>query len=219
MYDDRSRIEVQGDSRKGESDTGYTPLILVTKDGKAVTNRPSSHVAEHAWRWVPDAVAAIDTKGRDYFVEDVEFPHPTGKSNVIETSEDDDIVFARRPRRPGYSRFVRGRGKHRVPTNKLTVILKRKEGRGEDPNEYLLVTAWIGGISEPEGEAINKLGFRTNDREQVLEARRKARSFWRNHAFVLEHTLHWAHTITAEVPPGWRAILEDEPTDRKVLQG
>jgi hypothetical protein len=195
----------------------YTVPVFYTADGKPVVNRLNSHMSPQAAYWMPRAVAMVDTKDVPFIRAEVEFPHVIGETIVVPTGDDDDIVYVVRDRQAGYSRAVRGR--QPIPTNKMTVLLKRKDederreqerqlmGTGTvEPVGYVLITAQIG-VRGPEPIDVIKSQARTRREEpQLWQA---AREFWQRHAFCLEWTFHWQSTLTKEPPPEWRALLEE----------
>ena len=86
-----------------------------------------------------------------------------GMTDLVETAEGDEIVYAKRPRRAGYSRFVKG--KSRSATSWVTIAL-RKAGE----KEYSLYTAFVGRNtpSFPGGDYLPE----------------QSKAFWAHHALV-----------------------------------
>ena len=62
-----------------------------------------------------------------------------GKSDLVETGEKDEIVYAKRMNRDTFTRFVIGR--EPVPCSYITVVLTMRDDR-----DYDLSSAWIGRI-------------------------------------------------------------------------
>lgn len=85
-----------------------------------------------------------------------------GMTDLVETEEEDEIVYAMRPRRSTYSRFVKN--KQSTPTNWVTIDV-RKKGSG-----YFLHTTFIGRLtpSFPGGDYLPE----------------RSREFWSKHALV-----------------------------------
>ncbi len=85
-----------------------------------------------------------------------------GMTDLVETSEDDEIVYALRPLRSTYSRFVKNRKP--TPSSWVTVDI-RKEDR-----VYALYTAFVGRLtpSFPGGDYLPE----------------KSKEFWARHALV-----------------------------------
>ena len=109
---------------------------------------------------------------KDYEKYEVDTGRIVGTQDLVETVQGDDIVYAMRPNRDVWTRFVKGR--QPVPTRTVALHLKKI---GE--TEYDLFTAYIGVLtpSFPGGE------FETPE----------SRPFWEKHALVWE---------TQEVVPG-----------------
>lgn len=87
-----------------------------------------------------------------------------GITNCIETTEDDEVIFARRIGRTSYSRFVKNREPEE--TNILAIILHKKL-RG-----YNLWSAWCGKLVPTKRDITGKM--------------RTIEGFWDNHALVYD---------------------------------
>ncbi|MDB5264702.1 MAG: hypothetical protein JWN64_273 [Parcubacteria group bacterium] len=85
-----------------------------------------------------------------------------GTTDLVETVEGDEIVYALRPRRSIYSRFVKG--KESTPTSWITIALRKSEGG------YDLYTAFVGRDtpSFPGGDHLSE----------------QSKEFWSTHALV-----------------------------------
>ena len=133
--------------------------------GEIVVDRRNSHLRENATHYLPDAFARINSRGRDFIVEEVDFGRPIGETICVRTNESDEIVWAWRKNRPAYwTRFV----KNRVPEkcSSLMVILMADK---ETPGQMVLISSFIGRKAEPEP-------WDGNTAESV--------KFWRSHALV-----------------------------------
>ncbi len=125
------------------SSFGSLRLVGITADGFKVYDRPTSHC--HTDRVVlVDALLRIHHGTPAFAKHLVEFDHPIAKSTCVPTRAGDQIVFAKRPKRNGWTRFVLGRTPE--PTCIVTIILKRRE---ENPNELILIASYPG-TAEPE---------------------------------------------------------------------
>lgn len=144
-------------------------FLSTTGDGKVVhVDMESSHAATHfqsspklleaVKRIIPTLNVAEDVVRVDVYVEEA-----VGHTDLVETDEDDEIVYALRPRRAQYSRFVKH--KQSVPSSWITLDL-RKTGE----NEYELYTAFVGRLtpSFPGGDYLPQ----------------QSREFWSHHALV-----------------------------------
>jgi hypothetical protein len=115
--------------------------IGITADGAVVMDRVNSHLHECVRSMVVEALKQVSTAGRPFMEAEIDFGHIIGKSTCVDTSPEDDVVFAQRPNRRGLSRFVRNRESE--PTTKVFVVLKKSD----KPGEYILITAFAGGKS------------------------------------------------------------------------
>jgi len=136
--------------------------MLKTRDGWEVVDRHRSHLHGGVLDLLPHALSQIDTRGRGFLVETIDFGRVIGGQTSVPTSVGDEVVWAQRPGRVGLTRFVKNRSA--LPTTNLTVILKRGD------REYVVITVWVGGQSEPEPW----------DRNATV----RSRVFWATHALV-----------------------------------
>lgn len=143
------------------------------KSGETVVDRHNSHVHEGIGRFLPEALEKIESKGREFFVEEVDFGRPIGETICVTTGSQDTIVYAKRPGRRGCTRFVLNRTPDECPS--LVVILKSIGG-----GEYVLISAFIG--CRPEPEPWDQRNFQ--QQANSAEAEKKSREFWANHALI-----------------------------------
>lgn len=116
------------------------------KSGEVVVDRYNSHLHSSVLVILPEALARIETKGRTFIVEEVEFDRIIGESNCVSTNRNDsNVSFARRPKRFGLTRFVKNRQPE--PKSSAVCILKTAE---DEPGKFVLVAAFIGQKSPPE---------------------------------------------------------------------
>jgi hypothetical protein len=155
-----------------------------------VFDRLNSHLHEDARHHLPDALARIETKGRQFIVEEVDFGQPIGKTICVAARPGDKIVYAKRPKRWGPSRFVLNREPEECSS--IVVILKKAEENGG----YVLITAFIGHLSEP--EPWDRRYF--NQQANPAEAAEKSRDFWENHALIWGAEDVIENTVTTECP-------------------
>ena len=143
---------------------------MKTKNGYAVFDRFNTHVKDSVRPILERALAQVDTKDLDFVVEEVDMGEIVGESTCVETTHADlpHIVYAKRPKRFGYTRFV----KNRKPETSqyVVVILKKKETPQSDDPVYVLITAFIGRKAQPEPW----------DRAATSQSR----EFWDTHALV-----------------------------------
>lgn len=97
----------------------------------------------------------------------VDMGYIIGVTDCVETTQYDDIVYAKRPGRPGKTRFVMNRKQQ--PSSHVTVIMKRVG------NRFKLLTSFIGKTAERE---LFDKSIRT-DAEYM-----RSKHFWDRHALV-----------------------------------
>ena len=140
-----------------------------TKNGCAVyvdleTSHAVTHFADHPklLGFLKRAIPTIDATTDKVRLEK-DMGEDVGTTDVVETNEQDEIVYALRPLRTRYSRFV----KHKTPTPTSWITIDLYKA-GE--NEYALYTAFVGRLtpSFPGGDYLP---------DQSI-------SFWSNHALV-----------------------------------
>lgn len=136
------------------------------KDGTWVEKKPGMLVRDtRILDYLEEVIKEIRPEGRETIEHEHEFDHVVGETLCVETDESSDIVYAIRPSRNGYSKFVMN--KDPEPTRYMTVILKKDDKVGG----YTIVTAYFGRLAprEPWGE---------NPTKEQCE-------FWKNHALVM----------------------------------
>lgn len=137
--------------------------------GEAVVDRAQSHLHLGVAVLLPEALARIDARGRQFLIEEVDFGRLIGETVCVGTTDADEIVFAQRPRRAGLTRFVKNRVAE--PCSAVTVILKM----GDRSSTYVLITAFLGQLAEKEPW---DRSIRTDDEFA------RAKNFWSAHALV-----------------------------------
>lgn len=154
--------------------TPSTTCLGELATGEKVFDRPKSHIHEDAAlaEYLPQALERIKSNEREFFMESVDFKEAFGRSRCVETTEEDEIVYAQRVGRRGSTRFVKGCATK--PTSELTVVLKKAETGG-----YIVITAFWGPKPEPE--------------PWDPHATEASEAYWQKHALV------WG---TEEVVPG-----------------
>jgi len=135
-----------------------------SRDGYIVLDRPQSHhhLSGDLLRTV---ISRTSLRGRPFVAELVDFGAVIGLSTCVATSATDQIIFAQRLGRRGASRFVMNRQAKSCST--AVAIFKRMHDR---PDSYLLITAFIGSLPEPEPWDKN--------------ATEASRDFWAHHALI-----------------------------------
>lgn len=145
-----------------------------------VYDRFRSHLGADLGGLVKEVLADISSLNRNSLEEEVELGRLIGTTNLVETTEDDDIVFAKRINRKGYSRLV----KLKVGPESSTLYVKLIRAKKKDA--YILVTAFVGKKTPPEplpGSDSKKL-----------------KKFWSTHALSYENVNIQQGTETTVVP-------------------
>lgn len=123
----------------------------------------------------------------------VEFPFTVGYCNLIQTRNEDEIVYAKRIGRDGYTRLVLNRTPEKV--NKCVFILNRN--RNND-NEYYLITVFPGEycVKEPQDKHIQ-------DQEELEESL----NFWGQYAIIYQEDIIDKDTLIRECPFDYDELL------------
>ena len=155
-------IEEAKASLKGE-------VIGRTASGEFIYRHPDSH--SHRPDLDAEAIASvIIPEGSSFHRQAVDIGRTIGVDHLVETTEEDEIVYIRRGSRSGESRMVLNRSPKE--TTKVFVVLCKNNDEA-DPlfGEWCLVTLFEGepGLPEP--------WSRGGDTEE-------AKAFWANHALV-----------------------------------
>ena len=168
--------------------------------GEIVRDRPNSHLHESVKPFLVETFARLSSGGRSFIREEVPFASDIGVCNCVKTSRGDEgnIVYAVRPGRGGYTRFVKERPAD--PCDSVVVMLKRTDG-----DSYVIVTAFIGWLSRTVHEPW--------DRDADLD---RSLNFWLGHdddAPGVGHALVWG---SEPVIPGtetttchWDKVVKD----------
>ncbi len=151
-----------------------TKVLGQLASGQQVVDRYNSHIHPEVLPLLPEALAKIHMGDKPFSLEVVEFDHVVGETTCVRTDPSDQIVYAKRVKRYGLTRFVKNR---RPEPCKSVVVILVKATDGSDA--YVLVTAFIGEKPQPE--------------PWDLHAPAESRSFW------LTHALLWG---TEKVVPG-----------------
>lgn len=136
-------------------------------DLNVYVDRHRSHAATHLadtpglLELVKEALLTL-TPNEDNTYTEVDLGRIIGTSDLVETTKDDDVFYAKRLNRTNYTRFVRGR--EPVKTSMVSIVLHRQD------DGYLLYSAWVGWAAPP---------F-PHDEEETSESR----DFWKSHALV-----------------------------------
>ncbi|HEY4963903.1 MAG TPA: hypothetical protein VIH90_04370 [Candidatus Saccharimonadales bacterium] len=137
-----------------------TPVYVNLLDSHA-----STHIKNH-----PELLDYARTflKNQEFHEPEIAVQHNVGQTvglcDVVETTNADDIIYAKRINRVAYTRFVKNR--EPVLTNLITMVLRKNTKDGA----YELWSIWIGPKVPP---------FPGDDRESPASL-----TFWDSHALV-----------------------------------
>jgi hypothetical protein len=147
-------------------------LLCRSANGFDIIYRPQhSHTAAHfkdapgLREIVSECLSSQELDG-EIVAKDINMGRTIGETNVVETTEADEIVYAIRAKRKdqGYVPFTKSQTSH--PSSLLSVYLVRKNA-----NSYELLSTWIGEYDSP-------------NFPQMENATIDSMPFWRRHAFV-----------------------------------
>ena len=172
-----------------------------TKDGAEVYDRIDSHFHSEGGltpELLAEAIGAINSKGRPFIKEKIDFDHIIGAQTCVETGPEDEIVMVYRKGRSGQTPMVKNRDAE--PCNSIIAIL-RKDFSIRDKDAYEMATSYIGSGSprEPWDPGIS------TDKEL-----QQSTDFWNSHALLYDDSLiDWERTKAFE--------FMSEPTKRAEL--
>jgi hypothetical protein len=144
------------------------------KSGVPVFDRRNSHLHSGVRMLLPAVLKEYDvTEGFAIITHD--FGFTVGKSYCVRVNAGDSVYYEQRPGRRGPSKFVRNRKPE--PSSLVTFILKEIE------EGYVLITAFVGGRSEPEPWDERAFSF---DARGYEKAKAASREFWHSRALIPE---------------------------------
>ena len=161
-------------------------FITTTKNGfnvyvETVNSHAATHLQDH-----PELFDLIKEVLSEYSVNENKIRFETdmgrdiGLTDLVETTDADDVFYAKRPNREKYTRFVNNtepRMTHFV-TIELNII---------NDTDYEVFTAFIGRLTPP-------FPYGKDDSNE------QARTFWNNHALVTGNQEYLLETVTTECP-------------------
>ena len=106
---------------------------------------------------------------------EVVFDEPIGYCSLVETTDEDEIVYAKRLERDLYTRFVKGRKSREV--NQVMVIFRKVE---EEQDTYRLITMYPGFPSEKEPQDLN-----IHSKEELI----CSLNFWSKRALIYDEQI------------------------------
>ena len=161
-------------------------LLATSANRKPVSCYGDSHAARHfddepnLQSLVRRAIRMIHLRP-DCSALTFDFRRVIGQTDLVQTGPEDQIVYARRSEREGYTRFAKDREQPDCTTVALVFRPPKHAGQG-----YLLTSAWIGPLTPP---FPNK-----------YRADQASLEFWANHALVWGSQAVIASTETSNCP-------------------
>ena len=157
-------------------------LIAITANGIEVYSHPAGH--PHRPDLLVETINKITLeKSKTFHRETVDLGRTIGKDHLVETTDEDHIVYLRRGNRPGETRMVI---KEASDTSFVTIILCVASKDNETPDElvgkWVVVTLFEGqpGKREPWDNAFVDADIDIG----VAAEKERAESFWAAHALV-----------------------------------
>jgi hypothetical protein len=140
----------------------------------------AAHIGEQPYilSLAKELLAATKLTGAKVSIEH-DFGRVIGTTEIVETTEKDAIVYAKRMKQPNYSRFVKRR--QFAPSNYLSMLITK-----DDSGNYELQDVWIGRHAPP---------FPTEE-----EKAPESETYWANHAIVLDGQALQLRTLTKDAP-------------------
>ena len=126
---------------------------------------------------VIELIRQSEISGENVGIE-FDFGKVIGKTSCVETTDEDEVVYAKRKQRDSFSRFVKNRELEDT-TLVSAVFFKKNYG-------YLLWSAWCGALvpTSPDSEGRMKT----------------SEGFWQNHALVYDKDLIQEGTVQSDRP-------------------
>ena len=191
--------------------------ITVSANGIEVFSHPAGH--PHRSDLLAETISKITLKeGETFHRETINLGRVIGKDHLVETCNEDYIVYLRRGNRPGETRMVL---KEAADTSYVTIILCVARKDEETPDElvgkWVVVTLFEGqpGEREPWDNSFIDKDINNN----IMNAYLKAEAFWATHALVpteeemkqIRKVENAIFVIPADAKYGvWRAQKEGE---------
>lgn len=146
-----------------------------------IRSKAAAHISRqpHLLGLVEEVVRQATLEGAEVTIEQ-NMGRPIGYSFVIPTASADTIFYAQLVKETIYTRFVKN-GKPQE-TYYFTLLLRRDDS----DNSYAVEDTWIGRVNPPRPGSSNETP--------------ESRSYWDNHAFVLDNQQIQLKTITKICP-------------------
>lgn len=168
-------------------------LLGYLASGEPVYDRLKPHfnsIPDNVMELIKNNLSTVYSRERGIIAKEFCFDHDIGETLCVETSNSDEVYFARRLCRNEWYRFVKNRKPE--PSNLLTIILCKLR----DKKEYILIHRYIGDKGETNPSLDSK--FFHNDMDIFI----KAVDYWNSHAFIEGSKQIDPKTITT-ICPWW----------------
>ncbi len=126
---------------------------------------------------VSELIRQSEISGENVGIE-YDFGKVIGKTSCVETTDEDEVVYAKRKQRDSFSRFVKNR--QLEDTTLVSAVFFKKE------YGYLLWSAWCGALVQTSPDSEGRM--------------KTSEGFWRNHALVYDKELIQEDSEQADRP-------------------
>ena len=135
-------IQIPSSKHLGEFEAVNVTKAYQSQDNYLIVDRPSSHLHDELENILPSLAKLITCNDRQFLTEQVDYPDFIGYTTCVKVNAQDEIVYAVREGRTGYTKFVKNRKPEQ--TNCITMVLKKTN------DFYTIITAYYGEKAEPE---------------------------------------------------------------------
>lgn len=159
------------------------PLLFSSNNKRVIIEVNRSHLGLHVKEnpnlldLVKEVVELSGFDG-DKVALEVDLNRIVGTTSLVKTNPDDEIIYAKRKDREGYSRFVRNR--HVTDTSLVSVILLKEN------DCYYVWSAWCGALVPTTPGTDNEMS--------------DSRDFWSDHALIYNPSIVQIETETTICP-------------------
>jgi hypothetical protein len=168
--------------------------VYTNKQGIDFYSRVNQHhIHLQLESFLPDLIDKIDTEEKEFIEIELKFPQIIGTSSCVTINNNDNIIYAKRKDRKGYSKFVKNR--EPIVCNSIFAVFKKTE------LGYLIVTIYIG----------EKAGREPWDKLATVEDY----EFWTNHALIYDRNEIRKGTEIISCP--WNFVNPQHKLERKCI--
>lgn len=157
----------------------------LSEDDYFVVDRPYSHLHDGLKELLPNVIKSITCNDLSFIEKELTYKQPVGYTTCVSVNGQDDIIYAKRVGKTGFTKFVRNRKPEL--TCCITVILKKTN------DYYTIITAYFGKKSELE--------------PWDQRATPSSAKFWEEHALIFRSNKINPDTLTSICP--WNTPTEN----------